>query len=255
MGDSDVEGCDEREPLPPGGQPLCNGHARSVLVVEDESFTREFISTSLRRAGYRVTAVEDGANALRIVRDVPLDLAVLDVGLPDMSGWQLCEQVRSTIDLPILFLTARRSETDIVRGLRVGADDYLVKPFAPAVLAARVEAILRRVGPRAEAEPVRLPGLTIDIGRGTVLRDEVPVALTASELRILATLAREQGGVVDARQLALEAQGYDLSKVEASRLIKVHVSNLRQKLEPDPRTPRYILTVRGIGYRLNMNRG
>jgi DNA-binding response OmpR family regulator len=186
---------------------------------------------------------------------VPLDLAVLDVGLPDMSGWQLCEQVRSTLDLPILFLTARRSETDIVRGLRVGADDYLVKPFAPAVLAARVEAILRRVGPRTEAEPVCLPGLTIDVGRGTVLRDDVPVALTASELRILATLARQQGGVADARQLALEAQGYDLSKVEASRLIKVHVSNLRQKLEPDPRIPRYILTVRGIGYRLNMNRG
>jgi DNA-binding response OmpR family regulator len=227
--------------------------ARSVLIVEDEAFTRDLISTSLRRAGYRVIAVEDGAAALRVVREHTLDIAILDVGLPDMNGWQLCEQVRTAVDLPVLFLTARRSETDIVRGLRVGADDYLVKPFAPAVLAARVEAILRRAGPRTVAKPVSLPGLTIDVGRGTVSRDNVPVQLTASELRILATLAREQGAVADARQLALEAQGYDLSKSEASKLIKVHVSNLRQKLEPDPKNPRYILTVRGIGYRLNLD--
>ena len=248
-----MEVVEDRELLPPAGPGLCNVRARSVLVVEDEAFTRELISTSLRRAGYRVVAVEDGASALRVVRDGALDIAVLDVGLPDMNGWQLCEQVRAEVDLPILFLTARRGETDIVRGLRVGADDYLVKPFAPAVLAARVEAILRRAGPRAVAQPVNLPGLSIDIGRGSVTRDDLPVALTASELRILATLAREQGGVADARQLALEAQGYDLSKSEASKLIKVHVSNLRQKLEPDPKNPRYILTVRGIGYRLNLD--
>jgi DNA-binding response OmpR family regulator len=226
--------------------------ARSVLVVEDEAFTRELISTSLRKAGYQVIAVEDGASALRMIRENTPDIAVLDVGLPDMTGWQLCEQVRSAVDVPVLFLTARRSETDIVRGLRVGADDYLVKPFAPAVLAARVAAILRRATPRAAAAPVQLPGLTIDVGRGSVTRDNLPVALTASELRILATLAREQGGVADARQLALEAQGYDLPKSEASKLIKVHVSNLRHKLEPDPKSPRYILTVRGIGYRLNL---
>ncbi len=248
-----MEVVEDRELLPPGEAPLCNVRARSVLVVEDEAFTRELISTSLRRAGYRVIAVEDGASALRVIRGGAPDIAILDVGLPDMNGWQLCEQVRTSVDLPVLFLTARRSETDIVRGLRSGADDYLVKPFAPAVLAARVEAILRRAGPRTMAQPVNLPGLTIDVGRGTVSRDNVPVQLTASELRILATLAREQGAVADARQLALEAQGYDLSKSEASKLIKVHVSNLRQKLEPDPKNPRYILTVRGIGYRLNLD--
>jgi DNA-binding response OmpR family regulator len=248
-----VEVLEDRELGPSDGSPLCNVRARSVLVVEDEAFTRELISTSLRRAGYRVIAVEDGASALRVVRENTLDIAILDVGLPDMSGWQLCEQVRTAVDLPVLFLTARRAETDIVRGLRVGADDYLVKPFAPAVLAARVEAILRRAGPRTAAQPVQLPGLTIDVGRGSVTRDNMPVALTASELRILATLTREQGAVADARQLALEAQGYDLPKSEASKLIKVHVSNLRQKLEPDPKNPRYILTVRGIGYRLNLD--
>jgi len=244
---------DELDMRSPDDAAACSIRARSVLVVEDEAFTRELVSTTLRRAGYRVIAVEDGATALRTLANDKLDIAVLDVGLPDMTGWQLCEQVRAAVDLPVLFLTARRSETDIVRGLRVGADDYLVKPFAPAVLAARVEAILRRAGPRAVAQPVCVRGLTIDVGRGSVLRDNVPIPLTASELRILATLARERGGVADARQLALEAQGYHLSKAEASKLIKVHVSNLRQKIEPDPKNPQYILTVRGIGYRLNVD--
>jgi DNA-binding response OmpR family regulator len=225
---------------------------QTVLVVEDEAFTRQLVCVALGTAGYEVTAVGSAAAALDALRTVKPDIAILDVGLPDMTGWQLCERLRADGDLPVLFLSAHARDIDIVRGLRVGADDYLVKPFSPAVLIARVEAVLRRATQRPVSRAVQLPGLTIDVGRATVERDRAQVALTASELRILAALSQEPGTVLDARQLALATQGYDLPRGEASRLIKVHISNLRQKLEPDPKRPSYILTVRGIGYRLNV---
>jgi DNA-binding response OmpR family regulator len=224
---------------------------QTVLLVEDEAFTRQLVSTALGTAGFRVTAVGDGASALRSARALPPDIAILDVGLPDMSGLQLCEKLRAEDSVPVLFLTARATDTDIVRGLRVGADDYLVKPFSPAVLVARVEAVLRRSNRSPAGRAIRLPGLTIAVGRASVERDGASVSLTASELRILAALTQEPGAVLDARQLALATQGYDLPRDEASRLIKVHISNLRQKLEPNPKQPTYILTVRGVGYRLN----
>ena len=224
---------------------------QTVLLVEDEAFTRQLVSAALGTAGYRVTAVGDAAAAIKSARSILPDIAILDVGLPDMSGWQLCERLRAEDSVPVLFLTARASDSDIVRGLRVGADDYLVKPFSPAVLVARVEAVLRRSTRRPAGRAIRLPGLTIDVGRASVERDGTSVSLTASELRILAALTQQPGSVLDARQLALATQGYDLPHGEASRLIKVHISNLRQKLEPDPKRPSYILTVRGVGYRLN----
>lgn len=224
----------------------------SVLIVEDEAHVRELVSHTLQGAGYRVREVADGESAVNLVRESPPDLLVLDVRLPGIDGWEVCRTVRALSNVPILFLTALSDDEDTVRGLRLGADDYLPKPFSPAVLAARVQALLRRApGTVAPQQEVRLRGLTINLASADVLRDQEPVRLTATEFRILAALARRIGQVVGPAELARAAQGYNLAGSEAQAILKVHVRHLRRKIEPQPDNPRYVLTVRGLGYMLN----
>ncbi len=222
----------------------------SILLVEDETFTRELVSVALQGAGYRTVAVSDAEAALRSLDRQYPDLAVLDVRLPGMNGLDLCQQIRLRADVPVIFLTALGDDDDIVKGLRSGGDDYLIKPFSPLVLVAHVEAVLRRASGRSTVQPVRLPGLTIDLVQSTVEHDGHPVHLTATEFRILAALARHPGTTLTARQLLSDANGYYVTEPEARPVVKVHIRNLRQKIEDDPQQPRFVMTVRGLGYML-----
>lgn len=221
-----------------------------VLVVDDEPPIIELLTGYLAREGYAVTSVGDGLAAVEAVRDVGPDVVILDVMLPGIDGVEACRRIRAFSDAYVLMLTARGEELDRIVGLTVGADDYLVKPFSPREVVARVKALLRR--PRAGAGglgPGAAPaGLAVDEGRRSVRVDGDPVELTALEFNLLARLAREPGIVV-ARATILDAvwgPGYEAD----DHLVDVHVANLRRKLGDDPARPRFVETVRGVGYRL-----
>lgn len=223
----------------------------TILLVEDEPFIRELASFALQGAGYRVHTAADGDSALQAAESVQPDVIVLDIRLPGLDGWEVCRQLRLRDDVPILFVTALAEEDNVVRGLRLGADDYLAKPFSPAVLVARVDALLRRSRRQTASTLLQVADLTIDVSRGEVRRDGMVLHLTATEFRLLAELARRAGQVVSPRELVRAAQGYDLMGREALDILKVHVRNLRHKIEPFPSRPRYVLNVRGLGYMLN----
>ena len=225
----------------------------SILVVEDEAFTRQLVSVALQATGYRVSDAADGEAALRTASREHPDLALLDVKLPGMDGWELCRRLREAQELPVIFLTALGDDEHIVKGLRAGGDDYLVKPFSPAVLVARVEAVLRRAA-GSRTQMLTLGDLAVDLASGKVERDGRSISLTATELKILTTLARRPGTMVSAQQLVAEIQGHHLTEREARPLMKVHVRNLRQKIEESPDQPRHIITVRGLGYMFNRRR-
>jgi len=227
------------------------GMAELVLVVEDEAHVRELVSYTLQGAGYRVVAVDDGESALREVSRTTPQLIVLDVRLPGIDGWEVCRRVRDQSNVPILILTALTEDESLVRGLRLGADDYLGKPFSPVVLAARVQALLRRAGTATLQQRVMLRGLSIDLTSAEVRRDDQPVHLTPTEFRLLASLARRPGQVIGPSELMRLAQGYEVPEREAQEIVKVHVRHLRHKIEPRIEQPRYVLTVRGMGYMLN----
>ncbi len=227
------------------------GMAELVLVVEDEAHVRELVSYTLQGAGYRVVAVDDGESALREVSRTTPQLIVLDVRLPGIDGWEVCRRVREQSNVPILILTALTEDESLVRGLRLGADDYLGKPFSPVVLAARVQALLRRAGTATLQQRVMLRGLSIDLTSAEVRRDDQPVHLTPTEFRLLASLARRPGQVIGPSELMRLAQGYEVPEREAQEIVKVHVRHLRHKIEPRIEQPRYVLTVRGMGYMLN----
>jgi DNA-binding response OmpR family regulator len=225
--------------------------AELVLVVEDEAHVRELVSYTLQGAGYRVRSVGDGESALHETRHVAPDLVVLDIRLPGIDGWEVCRRIREQSNVPILMMTALAEDESMVKGLRLGADDYVAKPFSPVVLAARVQALLRRAGPASSQQQIRLRGLTIDLGSAEVRRDESPLHLTPTEFRLLSALARRPGQVVGPSELMRIAQGYDVPEREAQEIVKVHVRHLRHKIEPQVDHPRYVLTVRGMGYMLN----
>jgi len=225
--------------------------AELVLVVEDEAYVRELVSYTLQGAGYRVRSVGDGESALREVQQTSPDLVVLDIRLPGIDGWEVCRQIRRDSNVPILIMTALAEDESHVKGLRLGADDYVAKPFSPIVLAARVQALLRRAAPTLSQRPIRLHGLTIDLGSREVARDGEPLHLTPTEFRILAALAQRPGQAMAPRELMRHAQGYDVSDRDAQEIVKVHVRHLRHKIESQPEQPRYVLTVRGMGYMLN----
>lgn len=223
----------------------------AVLVVDDEKRMVDLVGSYLRREGFEVLSAYDGPSALELARTREPDLIVLDVMLPEIDGIEVCRRLREFSDAYVLMLTARSEEIDKIVGLSVGADDYLTKPFSPRELVARVKAMLRR--PRSslhsatEAPPPQRAGdLVIDHARHQVSRAGEEIALTAREFSLLSTLAAHPGFVFTRSQLLEKVWGDDYYD---DHVVDVHVSNLRKKLEADPGEPRYLQTVRGVGYR------
>jgi DNA-binding response OmpR family regulator len=219
-----------------------------VLVVDDEPPIVELVTGYLTREGWTVESAPDGILALDAARSFNPDVVVLDVMLPGLDGIEVCRRLRAFSDAYVLMLTARGEEIDRIMGLTVGADDYLVKPFSPRELVARIKALLRRPRTGADTRSAPAAGLEIDEARRTVRVDDSAVDLTALEFNLLAVLAREPGVVV-ARQAILD-RVWGLEFVADDHLVDVHVANLRRKLGDDPAAPRFIETVRGVGYRL-----
>ena len=229
--------------------------AATVLVVEDERKLRDFIRSYLERAGFTVLSTGSGAEAITMVTAAEPDLVVLDLGLPDVPGETVATELRAVSAIPILMLTAKAAEEDRIRGLELGADDYVTKPFSPRELTLRVQAILRRGGAAAGDDGVASYGtgdLVIDEPRRTVTVRGTPVALTPTEWGILGTLATVPGRVYSRFELINKVRGYEFEGYE--RTVDSHVKNLRRKIEEDPASPRVILTVLGGGYRLGLTR-
>jgi two-component system alkaline phosphatase synthesis response regulator PhoP len=224
---------------------------RTILVVDDEPGIVAIARDYLDRAGFRVITAGDGVTALRLARTERPNLLVLDLMLPGMDGLDVARALRqdpATKALPIIMLTARVEETDRVIGLELGADDYVIKPFSPRELIARVRAVLRRTeGERDTAGLIHIGDLVIDLQRRSVRRGNTPIELTATEFDLLAILAREPGRPFTRAQLLELA--YDVSYAGFDRTVDAHIKNLRRKIEPDPRNPRYILTLYGVGYK------
>jgi DNA-binding response OmpR family regulator len=226
---------------------------KTVLVVEDEGAIARLIRDYLVGAGFGVALAADGEAALRAFRESPADLVVLDLGLPGRDGLDVTRELRRLSDVPIIVVTARGEETDRVVGLELGADDYVVKPFSPKELVARVRAVFRRVEAKQErdqavgAETIQVGDVEIDLPRMRVTVGARAVELTATEFQILAALAREPGRVFTRGQLLDAVHGVAFESYE--RAIDAHVKNIRRKLEPVPSNPRYLQTVYGVGYR------
>jgi DNA-binding response OmpR family regulator len=222
---------------------------RKILIVEDEQRIVQLARDYLERAGYAVEAAADGATAVPAARSARPDLIVLDLGLPGRDGLDVLRLLRRESNTPVIILTARGEETDKLVGLELGADDYMVKPFSPKELVARVRAVLRRAEGTAEpAEVIRIGDLTLDVPRLRLTIGERPVDLTPTEFHLLAVLARQPGRIFTRAQLLDAVHGVAFESYE--RAIDTHIKNLRHKIEPDPRRPRTILTVYGVGYRL-----
>ncbi|HWI04560.1 MAG TPA: response regulator transcription factor [Acidimicrobiales bacterium] len=221
-----------------------------VLVVEDDRSVRETATLLLERAGLRVTAVGDGRQAMEEVAGHGFDLVLLDLMLPSVDGFEICRSIRRDSQVPIVMLTARSDIADIVTGLELGADDYLTKPFQPAELLARVRAALRRPTADGAVARLQLKDLDIDVAGFRVTQAGRPVELTATEFRLLLELARSAERVVSREELLERVWGYDY--LGDSRLVDMAVKRLRDKLGDDPRNPRYITTIRGAGYRVDL---
>ena len=230
----------------------------TILVVDDEPAVRRVLLMRLQLAGYRVVSAEDGEEALEIFHQECPDLVVLDVMLPKMDGFAVCRRLRAESCVPIIFLSALESISERVAGLDLGADDYLPKPFSPKELEARISTILRRVGSgSAVIEPREIPSgqgvmrvgdLVVDTNRRQVSRGTERIALTYTEFSLLELLFRDPGHVVPRAEILEQLWGYPPRRAADLRVVDVYVARLRGKLEPDPRNPELILTVRGIGY-------
>lgn len=223
-----------------------------MLVVDDERKIRELVRSYLEREGYAVLVADTGQGALEILERAGPDLLILDLMLPDLAGEEVARSVRTHSNVPIIMLTAKASEEDRVTGLRLGADDYLVKPFSPRELVARVEAVLRRSSGSGTPGTMSFDGgrLTIDRDAREVTVDDHAVELTRSEFDLLYALASHPGRVFSRFELITKVQGYDYEGYE--RTIDAHVKNLRRKLGEDSKHPRYVLTVTGVGYKFGV---
>jgi two-component system, OmpR family, alkaline phosphatase synthesis response regulator PhoP len=226
-----------------------------ILIVEDDPAVRDVMEYTLSREGMETETVASGEAATEhLFSDAPFDLVILDVMLPDTDGVTLCRELRSTDcalrDVPVIMVTARDDETSVVVGLEVGADDYVTKPFSPRQLVSRVRAHLRRrrLDARGPGHRLEFPGLTVDLLRREVLVGDGPVELTAKEFEILALLASHPGRIYSREQIMAHLWGGDF--FGEPRAADVHVQHIRKKIEPDPKNPRYIETVRGAGYKL-----
>ena len=221
---------------------------KTILVVDDEPGIVRLVRDYLEHGGFTVLTASDGEAALRAARTIKPDLVVLDLGLPGQDGLDVARALRRDGDVPIIMLTARSEESDKLVGLELGADDYLTKPFSPKELVARVRAVLRRTeGLERKPEVIRAGDVEIDNTRLSVSVAGRRVDLTPTEFQLLATLARQPGRVFTRAQLLDAVHGVAVESYE--RAIDAHIKNLRRKLEPDPRAPRYLLTAFGVGYR------
>jgi DNA-binding response OmpR family regulator len=223
-----------------------------VLIVEDDNAMRDMVGYALAEEGMEVEAVADGESALEIFfSSGPFDVVILDVMLPGIDGVTVCKELTSKSDVPVVMLTARDDETSVVVGLEVGADDYVTKPFSYRELVSRVRATLRRrrIDARASSRQERLefPGLTIDPARRQVVAQGTPVDLTTAQFDILLLLASHPGRVYGRGQIMQTVWGAEFSG--DSRAADMQISNIREKIESDPKNPRFVLTVRGVGYR------
>lgn len=223
---------------------------QTILVVEDEAKIADVLKSYLEREGFGVATAKDGDEALSLFASLSPALVLLDLMLPKRSGEEVCREIRARGNTPVIMLTAKTEEHSILGGLAIGADDYVTKPFSPRQVVARVHAVLRRAG-TAQADVLRFGGdwLIIDTIARTVLCEGAPVTLTPSEYSILLALASHPGKTFtrdELIQLALkdDFEGYD-------RVIDTHIKNLRQKIEPDTKLPRYLVTVHGVGYRFD----
>ncbi len=228
--------------------------AKRILMVEDEKAIRDAVAAYLERDGFWVRSVGDGQSALEEFGRHSFDMVILDLMLPKLSGERVCRAIRDTSDVPIIMLTAKGEVEDRIVGLELGADDYLVKPFSPRELIARVRALLRRVHYEQEPpmEVLDFGDLVVDISGHKVTVDGKVVDLTASEFKLLVTLARYPGRVYTRMELVEKVLGYDFEGYE--RTIDSHVKNLRAKLGDDPRNPKWLYTVHGVGYRFEVPR-
>ncbi|MGD0558484.1 MAG: response regulator transcription factor [Streptosporangiaceae bacterium] len=228
--------------------------AATVLVVEDERKLRDLIRSYLERAGFTVLTTGSGAEAITMALDAHPDLVILDLGLPDVPGETVAREIRAIQTTPILMLTAKSTEEDRIRGLELGADDYVTKPFSPRELVLRAQAILRRGVPAAGQEVASYGGgeLLIDEQRRTVTVRGAQPALTPTEWGVLVALATVPGRVYSRFELINRVRGYEFEGYE--RTVDSHVKNLRRKIEEDPSDPRIVQTVLGGGYRLGLTR-
>jgi len=229
-----------------------------VLVAEDDEKQAELIRRSLLAEGHTATVVHDGRAALDAARRVAPDLVVLDLMLPLIDGFGVCRVLRQDADIPVVMLTARSDEDDVLLGLELGADDYITKPYSPRELMARIRTVLRRSGRGAVSDQredlaVRAAGLAVDPVRHEVRCDGTPVECTPAEFEILLAMVAEPERVFSRRQLLEVTRGTDRASTE--RAVDVHIMNLRRKIEADPRRPVRLLTVFGVGYKLSGGRG
>ena len=221
---------------------------KSILVVDDEPKIVQLARDYLEHAGFAVITAGDGPTALHAARSSKPDLIVLDLGLPQIDGLDVTRSIRKDSDVPIIMLTARSEESDKLIGLELGADDYLTKPFSPKELVARVRTVLRRTDRSTSPdEIIRVADLTLDVPRLRLTVGDRPIELTTTEFQLLTTLARQPGRIFTRGQLLDAVHGIAFESYE--RAIDAHIKNIRRKIEPNPREPRYILTVYGMGYK------
>lgn len=221
---------------------------RTILLVEDEESITTPLAEALERDGFHAEVAHTVADGLALGRSLHPDLVLLDLMLPDGSGLDVCRALRAESSVPIIILSARGEETDRVVGLELGADDYVTKPFSPRELRARIKAVLRRVDQRP-ADVHRFGEVEADFTRGELRRGGRPVEATAMEMRLLAAFVRNRGRVLTREQLLDHAWGHGTHV--GDRVVDTHILNLRKKIEPQPGTPRYIVSVRGLGYRFD----
>ena len=220
-----------------------------ILAVEDDERIRTAVKLALEDEGWTVAEAANGEDALAAFQQEPADVVLIDIMLPGIDGFEVCRSIRRTSDVPIVMVTARADTHDIVAGLEAGADDYLTKPFAPKELSARIRAMLRRTRPSMPAHARLMFGdLELVPEEGQVLRNGRDVHLTKTEFRLLCELAENPGKVFSREALLDKVWGYDY--FGDGRLVDVHVRRLRTKIEADPASPRHVVTVRGLGYRL-----
>ena len=220
-----------------------------ILTVEDDERIRSAVKLALEDEGWSVDEAESGEQAIEMFQRSAPDVVLIDIMLPGIDGFELCRTLRRSSDVPVVMVTARNDTHDVVAGLEAGADDYLTKPFAPKELSARIRALLRRIRPSSQGHPKLVFGdLELIPDEGKVLRDGTEVHLTKTEFRLLCELADSPGKVLSREALLDKVWGYDY--FGDGRLVDVHVRRLRTKVEADPANPRHVVTVRGLGYRL-----